>query len=130
MLFNSHGEDFVHELGIAQSILELVQQYVPESQAAAIRGVKVKVGTLAGVVPESLDFSFQAIVAETPWSTAKLEIEQIRTLARCNGCGNEFEIDEPAFICPACGGLSIKITAGRELQVSEIEMDDDQAGEL
>ncbi len=120
----------MHELGIAQSILDLVQQYVPVSQAAGIRAVKVRVGALAGIVPESLDFSFQAITGGTPWETARLDIESVGTLARCESCAHEFEVEDLVFLCPACDGTSIRVVAGQELQVVEIEMEDEQAEAL
>jgi Zn finger protein HypA/HybF involved in hydrogenase expression len=44
----------MHELAIAQNILEIVNQSVPEEQAAAVRLVRIRIGQLSGVVPESL----------------------------------------------------------------------------
>ena len=40
----------MHELSIAQNILEIVHQYVPEEQRAKVQSVKVQVGRLSGVV--------------------------------------------------------------------------------
>ena len=55
----------MHELGIAQNILEIVQQSVTKEQAPAVRWIRIRVGQLSGVVPDSLEFCFQAIVSET-----------------------------------------------------------------
>jgi hydrogenase nickel incorporation protein HypA/HybF len=65
----------MHELGIAQSILDLVREHVPDSQAVAVRAVTVRIGDLAGIVTESLDFCFGAIVSDTPYRNAFLKIE-------------------------------------------------------
>ena len=65
----------MHELGVAQGILDLVREHVPDSQADSVRGVTVRVGDLAGIVTESLDFCFGAIVTGTPFSNAFLKIE-------------------------------------------------------
>ena len=65
----------MHELGVAQSILDLVREHVPDGQAGAVRAVTVRVGDLAGVVAESLDFCFGAIVMGTPYNGAFLKIE-------------------------------------------------------
>ncbi len=120
----------MHELGIAQGILDIVGQYVPESQAAGIRSVKVRVGQLAGVVAESLEFSFQAIVAGTSWQTARLEIEKVPTVVECSQCRGRFEIDDIAFSCPECGSTNIDLVSGTDLQVVEIEMEDQPAEAL
>ena len=54
----------MHELSIAQSIVEIVQQYVPNGETRPVKSVNLKVGEMAGVVPESLDFCFGAITAD------------------------------------------------------------------
>ncbi len=120
----------MHELGIAQGILDIVQQYVPQEQGAGVRSIKVRLGQLAGVVPDSLDFSFQAIIADTPWQAARLEIVRVPTLAGCNGCDTRFEVQDIAFQCPTCGSTSIRLISGTDLQVIEIEMEDQHAGAL
>jgi hydrogenase nickel incorporation protein HypA/HybF len=117
----------MHELGIAQGILDIVQQYVPQEQAADVRSVKVRVGQLAGVVAESLEFSFQALIADTPWQTAQLQIHRVPTVAGCNTCNSQFEIEDIAFLCPTCGSTRIRMISGTDLQVVEIEMHDEHA---
>jgi len=111
----------MHELSIAQGILEIVQQYVPESQAAGVRSVKVRIGPLSGVVPESLDFSFGAIVAGTPWHGAKLDLVHIPARMHCSGCARDFEVQDLAFCCPECGRHDVRMISGSELEVVEIE---------
>jgi hydrogenase nickel incorporation protein HypA/HybF len=114
----------MHELGVAQEILALVRQYVGDEDAALVRGVRVRVGELGGVVPESLEFCFGAVVAGTPWSGAALEIERVPARARCGGCGAEFPLAVPRFTCPACGGRAVSMIAGRELQVAHVDLAD------
>jgi hydrogenase nickel incorporation protein HypA/HybF len=67
----------VHELGLANSILDIVRQYVPAERAWAVRSVRVRVGDLAGVVPDSLAWCFSAIVSDTPFDKAALTIDHV-----------------------------------------------------
>ena len=120
----------MHELSLAQGILDVVGQYVPAEQAAGIRAVKVRIGRMAGVVPESLEFSFNAITADTPWQSARLDIIRVPTVAQCNECPGRFEIEDIAFSCPECGSTSIRIVSGTDLQVVEIELEDEHIEEL
>lgn len=113
----------VHELSLAQGIFEIVQQYVPLEQAPTIRKIQVKVGRMSGVVPESLEFSFSAIVADTPWRTAQLDILHIATVASCSECGAHFEIKELVFHCPHCGSPAVRLISGRDVTVAGIEVD-------
>lgn len=117
----------VHELSVAQSILEIVQQYVPQERAAALRAVKVRLGSLSGVVPESLDFCFGAMVAGTPWSGARLELERVAAACCCRTCGRSFEPADLLFLCPSCGGGDVQMISGSELQVVELGLDEEEA---
>ncbi len=112
----------MHELGIAESVLDLVRQYVPLDQANAVRQVTVRVGELAGVVPESLQWSFGAVVAGTPFAGASLTLERVPAMARCRTCGAEFGVGRGLFVCPACKGLRAVLVRGSELQVVDVEL--------
>ncbi|OFW46849.1 MAG: hypothetical protein A3J29_06615 [Acidobacteria bacterium RIFCSPLOWO2_12_FULL_67_14b] len=67
----------MHELSLAAGILDIVRQHVQVSQAGRVRAVRVRVGEAAGVVPDSLDFCFDAIVIDTPFAAAFLEIDHV-----------------------------------------------------
>jgi hydrogenase nickel incorporation protein HypA/HybF len=120
----------MHELGIAQSILQIVQQSVPEAQAADVRRIKIRIGKLSGVVAESLDFCFGVIVGETAMNRAGLAIEQVPIISECKSCGHRFEIDDLNFSCPGCKGSNLDLVSGRELEIVEIELADESPESL
>lgn len=115
----------MHELAVAQEILALVQRHVAEGQAPAVRAVRVRIGELAGVVPESLDFCFGAIVAGTPWQRAMLAIERVPASARCLACGEVFATSVPGSGCPRCASGRVQMITGDELHVDAVDLDDD-----
>ncbi|HXF99141.1 MAG TPA: hydrogenase maturation nickel metallochaperone HypA [Bacteroidota bacterium] len=117
----------MHELSLASGILDIVQEYVPRDRRSAVRGVRVRVGSLSGVVPESLEFSFAAIVAGTPLQHASLVIEHVPASVRCNRCRCEFGVELPIFVCPQCNSSETTMLQGNELQVVEIELQDQPA---
>lgn len=119
----------MHELSIAQNILEIVHQSVPKGELKDVRVVRLKVGTFSGVVADSLEFCFSAVTAGTVLSDARLEITPIPFRIRCEQCGREFENDIGFVVCPQCAGTQTTIISGRELQVSEIELDDHEVQE-
>ena len=114
----------MHELAIAQNILEIVRQSVPEEQAPDVKWVRIRVGQLSGVIPDSLEFCFSAIVGETDMPGAGLAIEEVPPVSRCKKCGHRFQIEDMAFVCPECKSTDLELIAGRELQVVEIELID------
>jgi Zn finger protein HypA/HybF involved in hydrogenase expression len=92
----------MHEASIAAGILELVRQHVPAEDARRVRAVRVRIGDMAGVVPESLEFCFDAIIAGTDLGFAFLEIDRIPAHGVCGECGSAAAIDSlprcPAFV--------------------------------
>jgi hydrogenase nickel incorporation protein HypA/HybF len=115
----------MHELAIAQNILDIAAQYVSRGQAADVRTVRVRIGTLSGVVPDSLEFCFGAITAGTPWQAAKLEITQTAARGECHDCGRGFGITDVVFVCPSCGSAEVRLVSGMDLQVVEIDLADE-----
>ncbi len=118
----------MHELSLAQGIVDIIGQYVPEEQLADVRVVRIRVGQMAGVVADSLEFSFCAIVAGTSLEQAKLDIVEVPLKSKCSSCDTEFPVEGLAFSCPTCGSKEVLVTSGTELQVAEIEVAERQVG--
>jgi len=118
----------MHEMSVAQNIVDIVRQYVPAAQAPGVTSVRVRVGSLSGIVPESLDFCFGALVAGTDLSRARLDIEHVPTVCVCRECGARFEPEALIFFCPSCGGGRAQLVSGSDLQVVHVELDDDPRG--
>jgi hydrogenase nickel incorporation protein HypA/HybF len=113
----------MHELSIAENILDIVRQSVPDEQMAAVRNIRIRVGPFAGIVPDSLKFCFDALSGDAGMEKAVLQIEQTPLAAACHECGTKSEVKNFVFRCPACGGVNLEIISGKELEVVEIETD-------
>jgi hydrogenase nickel incorporation protein HypA/HybF len=114
----------MHELSIAQSIVDIVLQHLPPSDSVNVSRVRLTLGAMAGVVPDSLEFCFGAITEGTRLQGAILDIEHLPLTARCSECGREGEIEPTLFACPLCGGYRLVILTGRELQLRDIEVEE------
>ena len=115
----------MHELSVAQEILGIVHQYVPDPKPNTVKSVKVSIGKLSNVLKDSLTFCFDAITSDTPLKGTTLEIIELPVKIQCASCNKVSEIDEPVFACPSCGDNQIKIISGTELKVDEIELFDE-----
>ncbi len=51
----------MHELSVAQNIIEIIQQSVPRSEWNQVTAVRIKIGAVAGIVPDSLKFSLEKV---------------------------------------------------------------------
>lgn len=115
----------MHEMGIAMQIVEMSIASIPEEMKnIQVERVNLKVGKLAAVIPGSLRFCFDIVAKDTPLSGAKLYIEEIPVIVKCNDCNKESVIKELSFKCGACSSGSIEILSGRELDIESIEIAD------
>jgi hydrogenase nickel incorporation protein HypA/HybF len=115
----------MHELGIAQNILEIVQQAVPDNLASDVRRIRIRIGPLSGIVPDSLDFCFSVIIKETKMQQAGLAIEHVPLVSCCKDCRHQFQMDDLVFLCPACQSTNLELISGKELEVVDIELVDE-----
>lgn len=111
----------MHEASIMQSVFEIAFAQVPDDPSARIERVRLRVGVLAGVVPEALEFAFEAMKAETPAANARLEIERVPARLICSDCHAEFEPDEFPSACPGCSSWASEIRQGQELDLVLVE---------
>ena len=112
----------MHELSIAMSIVETAQE---EAQQRGLRvaAVHLRLGALAGVVKDSLLFSYEIASQETPLAGSKLIIEDVPVAVFCPQCNAERTLDSiQNFTCPVCGTPSGKIVRGKELEVFALEV--------
>lgn len=114
----------MHELGIAQNIIEIVNDQTKNFPDRKIKTVFVKIGKLTNVLNDSLLFGYDALIQSTPLAGSKLTIETVPAKIRCEDCGSETVIQDLAFCCERCQSASVKLVNGMELTVSEIEIED------
>ena len=113
----------MHELGLTQHLVEIAESAARANGASQVRSVKVEIGALAGVVPESVEFCFDACSRGTLLEGSRLEIVFIPGRGRCYDCQAECALDTYTVACPACGGFSLERLQGEELRVIEMEVD-------
>jgi len=101
-----------------------VKRHVPSEQLGAVRDVQVRVGPLSGVVADSLEFCFSAIVSGGPLHRAHMEIETVPARVACAACGQESDLDGPALTCPGCGATDVELVSGSELEVVAVRLED------
>lgn len=114
----------MHEMSIAQSILDIVEKELVSHGVEQLKAVNIAVGKWAAVVPEQLAFCFSIVTADTNMAGATLNIKEVPLGYTCSACGEEFASGEMAIVCPKCGDTNITLTNGRELTIESIEVAD------
>ena len=109
----------MHEMALAEWIVGVV---FDAAAGQEVRRVRLQVGKLLMVVPDSLLFSFELLTDGTPAAGAALEIEDVLARWRCRPCGAESRTDLPPFQCQHCGAPDLEVVAGDELIVDAVEL--------
>ena len=110
----------MHELGITQEIVALVEEY---AGGRRVSRVVLEIGKLSAVLPDAVRFCFDLCAEGTAAEGAVLEIVETPGLARCRSCGGEVPLDRPFGQC-GCGCTDLEWLAGEELRVKELELID------
>jgi hydrogenase nickel incorporation protein HypA/HybF len=113
----------VHELSIAMSIVEFAQEESKRLGAERVDAVHLRIGALAGIVKDSLLFSFEMAVQDTELAGSRLVIEDVPGVVQCPQCKAARPIESAqSFCCAECGSPALEVVSGRELQVTALEV--------
>lgn len=107
----------MHELGIATAVVDACAE---RAAGARVLRVRVEVGQLVAVLPDSLRFCFEVCAKGTQVEGAALEILETPGRGICETCGDTVALAAPFGRC-ACGG-PLRIVAGEELRVKDMEV--------
>jgi hydrogenase nickel incorporation protein HypA/HybF len=110
----------VHEVGIAENVLRIVERTATEHGLATVRRVELSIGRLSGVDAEALEFAFSVIAPGTVLEGAEIQIEVPPILLRCRPCGSSYAAAMEETACPQCGAFDFEITQGRDMTVTSV----------
>jgi hydrogenase nickel incorporation protein HypA/HybF len=116
----------MHELSVTQSILSLALETAQGHGSDRITAIDLVIGELSSIVDDSVQFYFDLLSRGTPAEGARLQFRREPATATCLDCGRQFSVSAPlSHFCPACGGIRLQVTGGREFYVESIEVDDE-----
>ncbi len=108
----------MHELAIMGRVVADLRKRVDPARVSCVR---LQIGQLAGVLPETIRFCFVLCTRGTPLHGARLEIDEVRGRGRCRRCGAEISMETQGDPC-RCGSDEIDVLGGQELRVQTVEV--------
>lgn len=112
----------MHEVSLMQSALDVAIEHAQQQKATRIHSLTMRIGEIAGVAPEALEFAFDALTQEGMAQGARLVVEWIPVECFCDACAETFYPEDIFYECPRCHRLSANIRHGRELEVISVEV--------
>ena len=112
----------MHELSIAQALVEQVEAIAAKEQATRVARVVLTVGALSGADPEALRGAFPLVAEGTLADGAELVVEPVPARVRCRACGHESSAGDYFIGCAQCSSRDVELISGRELNIKSIEI--------
>ncbi len=113
----------MHEMSIAQSLMDLIEDEARREGFAHVRRVRLKLGALGHVEPAALLFCFDAVARGTVAQGASLDVETVPGAGWCPRCHRSVAIAQRYDLCPSCGQSHVQMTTGDELRLAELEVE-------
>lgn len=113
----------MHELSIAESILEMVEQAAGEGRMAV--SVTLTLGPFSGVCADSLQFWFPEVAEQRGMGRPELVINEVPAKVHCLDCGLDYGTKNVMEGCPQCQSFNRKLLSGREFALESIEVVDE-----
>jgi len=109
----------VHELSLCRSIGQIVRRHADGRQVSVVH---LQVGQLRQVVPDTLVYCWGIANEGTSCAGSVLDVDHVPAAIECRDCGATTLLEEMRMICGSCGGTAVAVTAGEELLVTSIEL--------
>jgi len=115
----------MHELSIVTSVVESVTESLAAYPGARVLEVRLRVGALASVVVESLEFCWGIASEDTPLEGSRLVVNVLPVVIHCAACDRDSQLDGvQSFRCAQCGEPCGEMLQGRELEIESVEIDE------
>ncbi|HPD55778.1 MAG TPA: hydrogenase maturation nickel metallochaperone HypA [Smithellaceae bacterium] len=115
----------MHEMPITESILNIVLKHAVMNKASKVMAVHLQIGRLSDLEDEWLQRYFDYLSKGTIAEGAKLEIERMPIVVRCDACSTSYEaqVDKIGnLVCPSCGAENGTLVSGREYYIKSMEV--------
>lgn len=110
----------MHEMALAQSMLEIVEAAAREAGATHVTNVRLEIGALSHVATDALRFCFDAVTRGSLADGATLDIDDVPGEAWCMPCGGNVPLAQVGDPCPRCGSFQLAVVRGDDMRVKDI----------
>lgn len=110
----------MHELSLCRAIAAAVR---PHAAGRRVGVVRVQVGALRQVVPETLSFCWTLVRDHEDMPGAELELELVPAEVACRSCGEQSQVASRwSVACPRCDSPDVTVVHGQEFLVTSVDV--------
>jgi hydrogenase nickel incorporation protein HypA/HybF len=116
----------VHELSLAQSIVDIAAEAAAAHGVERLTIVEVLIGAYGGGADEALRTCFEVTAVGTPCQGAELVIVCAPVTFWCWDCSSRTLVNAPLpDCCPVCGSTRVEVHGDRSFTVVGIEFEEE-----
>lgn len=112
----------MHELSLAESMRELIEERAALEGFSAVKTVYLQIGQLSHVEAEAMQFCFDSVMQGSIAEYAALKISTPEGLGECRSCHKQSKMTHLYDACTHCGEFGLHILQGDQVNVSSIEV--------
>lgn len=115
----------MHELPVTKSIFQIVLKHAEMGDVKRVISVNLEIGALSDLQSEWVQRYFDRLSRGTVVEGARLRINRVPAVFRCNRCQQSFEINsllEQDLSCERCHSREVTLVSGREYHVKNMEV--------
>ena len=113
----------MHELSLAQGLVEEVEKAALAEAALRVTRVVVVIGSYSGVERDAFEFAFPLAAEGTLAESASLVVELQPIRVECRKCGQTSSPEPTLLQCLACGSNEVSLIGGRDFLIRSIELE-------
>jgi hydrogenase nickel incorporation protein HypA/HybF len=113
----------MHELSLAQHLLDLALERARQSGAQRVVGLHLVVGPLSPLEESSLSFYWEHVSQATPAAGSIVHVRRRPMTLMCTSCGRPFQPPAEAWACPNCGSDRVRLQGGDESYLEAIDVE-------
>jgi len=115
----------MHELQVTQKILDIVLRHAQTNGVSKVISIQLKIGELSDLEDEWVQKYFDHLSKDTIAENAKLKIERIPVVMKCDDCEHSFEVNIKEIKdiqCPECSNKKCTLISGKEYYIKDMEV--------
>ncbi|HQO39206.1 MAG TPA: hydrogenase maturation nickel metallochaperone HypA [Spirochaetota bacterium] len=113
----------MHELSLAMSVREIVEEAAQQNGATKVNRVNLAVGEFSSVSIDALEFAMEVVKKDSVFENAAIVIRSERTILECAACGSNTVMADYVFVCGKCSSGAVRIVSGDRMYVESIDIE-------
>ena len=113
----------MHELSLAESLVEIIEDQVRKNGASKVTSVTVLIGEMSGVQKDAMEFCLPEATRNSVAENANFIIKEEKLEVLCQSCGKLSNPDIYFLACEHCESSDVRVTKGKDFKLLSLDVE-------